>query len=156
MARFFTAAALALALGTASASSVARPEHHGHARHQRHAKSGKAKGKKAKDEDAAAGQAGNAEHDVKEPGRVKGSSSKGSKDEPTARAPEVVETEKTGTGKKAIKTYKFGPQEVEGRLRSPQIIYFLRRVRAEFEAGDLGHRSFMRELSDTRRDPAFR
>ncbi len=70
--------------------------------------------------------------------------------------PKVVETEKQGQGKKAIKTYKFGPQAVEGRLKSPQIIYFLRRVRAEFAAGDLGHRSFMRELSDTRRDPAFR
>jgi hypothetical protein len=45
--------------------------------------------------------------------------------------------------------------EIEGRLRSPQLVYFLRRVRAEFAAGDLGHRSFMRELSDTRRDPNF-
>jgi hypothetical protein len=34
-------------------------------------------------------------------------------------------------------------------------VYFLRRVRAEFAAGDLGHRTFMRELSDTRHDPSF-
>ena len=46
--------------------------------------------------------------------------------------------------------------EVEGRLKSPQVIYFLRRVRAEFEAGALGHRSFMGELSDSRRSAAFR
>ncbi|MEB2313220.1 MAG: hypothetical protein OZ921_15775 [Sorangiineae bacterium] len=59
-------------------------------------------------------------------------------------------------GDSGVKTYKFGVQEVEGRLKSPQVLYFLRRVRAEFASGELGHRSFMRELSDTRRDPAFR
>jgi hypothetical protein len=55
-----------------------------------------------------------------------------------------------------VKTYQFGAVEVEGRLRSPQLIYFLRRVRAEFAAGDLGHRSFLRELAETQREPAFR
>jgi hypothetical protein len=62
----------------------------------------------------------------------------------------------TEEGKEGVKTYKFGAVEVEGRLRSPQLIYFLRRVRAEFAAGDLGHRSFLRELADTEREPAFR
>ncbi len=57
---------------------------------------------------------------------------------------------------KGVKTYKFSAVEVEGRLKSPQIVYFLRRVRAEFEAGALGHRSFMPELSDTRRSPALK
>ena len=53
------------------------------------------------------------------------------------------------------RVFRFGEVEVEGRLKSPQIVYFLRRVRAEFAAGDLGHRTFVRELSDTRNDPAF-
>jgi hypothetical protein len=53
------------------------------------------------------------------------------------------------------RVFRFGEMEVEGRLRSPQIVYFLRRVRAEFAAGDLGHRSFMGELSDTRKASAF-
>ena len=53
------------------------------------------------------------------------------------------------------RVFRFGEVEIEGRLRSPQLVYFLRRVRAEFAAGDLGHRTFMRELSDTRRDPSF-
>jgi hypothetical protein len=53
------------------------------------------------------------------------------------------------------RVFRFGEVEIEGRLRSPQLVYFLRRVRAEFAAGDLGHRSFTRELSDTRREPAF-
>jgi hypothetical protein len=65
-----------------------------------------------------------------------------------------VEVEETG--QEGVKTYKFGPVEVEGRLKSPQVVYFLRRVRAEFAAGLLGHRSFLRELSDTRRSPALR
>ena len=70
-----------------------------------------------------------------------------------AGATAVKETKET---KEGVKTYKFGTIEVEGRLKSPQIIYFLRRVRAEFDAGALGHRSFMRELSDTRNNPALR
>jgi len=53
------------------------------------------------------------------------------------------------------KVFRFGEIEIEGRLKSPQLVYFLRRVRAEFAAGDLGHRTFMRELSDTRQDPSF-
>ena len=53
------------------------------------------------------------------------------------------------------RVFSFGEVEVEGRLRSPQIVYFLRRVRAEFAAGDLGHRAFMGELSDTRHTPSF-
>ena len=51
--------------------------------------------------------------------------------------------------------FRFGEVEIEGRLRNPQIVYFLRRVRAEFAADDLGHRSFMRELDETRKDPNF-
>jgi flagellar hook-length control protein FliK len=58
--------------------------------------------------------------------------------------------------KEGVKTYKFETVEVEGRLKSPQVIYFLRRVRAEFDAGALGHRSFLGELSDSRRSSAFR
>jgi hypothetical protein len=58
--------------------------------------------------------------------------------------------------KEGVKTYKFETVEVEGRLKSPQVIYFLRRVRAEFDAGALGHRSFLGELSDSRRSAALR
>lgn len=53
------------------------------------------------------------------------------------------------------RVFRFGEVEVEGRLKSPQIVYFLRRVRAEFAAGDLGHRTFMRELSETKNEPGF-
>jgi len=62
---------------------------------------------------------------------------------------------KTEEAEKGIKTYTFGAEEVEGRLKAPQILYFLRRVRAEFDAEPLGHRSFLLELSDTRRNSAL-
>jgi hypothetical protein len=52
-------------------------------------------------------------------------------------------------------TIRFGTLEIEGQLKSPQLVYFLRRVRAEFAAGDLGHRTFLRELSESRKDPSF-
>jgi hypothetical protein len=61
----------------------------------------------------------------------------------------------TVTEKGATKQFQFTETDVEGRLKVPQLVYFLRRVRAEFAAGDLGHRSFMRELSATQRDPDF-
>jgi hypothetical protein len=51
--------------------------------------------------------------------------------------------------------FKFSELEIEGHLKSPQLVYFLRRVRAEFAAGDLGHRSFLREMSETRKEPSF-
>jgi hypothetical protein len=53
------------------------------------------------------------------------------------------------------KVFRFGELEIEGRLKNPQLVFFLRRVRAEFAAGDLGHRSFMRELGETKLDPNF-
>lgn len=53
------------------------------------------------------------------------------------------------------RSFRFEAVEVEGRLKSPQLVYFLRRVRAEFAAGDLGHRTFMRELSETRNEPGL-
>jgi hypothetical protein len=73
-----------------------------------------------------------------------------------SKAAKVTTVEESSGKDKGVKTYKFSAVEVEGRLKSPQIVYFLRRVRAEFDAGDLGHRSFMPELSDTRRSPSLR
>ncbi|HEX2877413.1 MAG TPA: hypothetical protein VHP33_39465 [Polyangiaceae bacterium] len=74
----------------------------------------------------------------------------------TATKAQATGDVKVKEDKEGVKTYKFETVEVEGRLKSPQVIYFLRRVRAEFEAGALGHRSFLGELSDSRRSAAFR
>jgi len=51
--------------------------------------------------------------------------------------------------------FKFSELDIEGRLKSPQLVYFLRRVRAEFAAEDLGHRTFLREMSETRKESSF-
>jgi hypothetical protein len=72
-----------------------------------------------------------------------------------AAAPAATAVVKTEEAEQGVKTYTFGAEEVEGRLKSPQILYFLRRVRAEFDAEPLGHRSFLLELSDTRRHPSL-
>jgi hypothetical protein len=64
----------------------------------------------------------------------------------------VVETKTLDGG---TQVFKFKELDIEGRLKSPQLVYFLRRVRAEFAAGDLGHRSFLREMSETRKEPSF-
>jgi hypothetical protein len=82
---------------------------------------------------------------------------------PHAESPQLAaRTTKEDAGMSETRTvdggarvFRFGEVEIEGRLRSPQLVYFLRRVRAEFAAGDLGHRTFMRELSETRKDPNF-
>lgn len=89
-----------------------------------------------------------------EPGSLKAAGTSSDKTAPSAAA--VAAVKETKESKEGVKTYKFGTIEVESRLKSPQIIYFLRRVRAEFDAGLLGHRSFMRELSDTRNNPSLR
>jgi hypothetical protein len=73
----------------------------------------------------------------------------------TPANPALAGVVKTEEAEKGVKTYTFGAEEVEGRMKSPQILYFLRRVRAEFDAEPLGHRSFLLELSDTRRHPAL-
>jgi hypothetical protein len=88
--------------------------------------------------------------DKGEPTPVKAAGTNAAKG-PSGTTAVAVKEDKAG-----VKTYKFGTIEVESRLKSPQIIYFLRRVRAEFDAGALGQRSFMRELSDTRNNPSFR
>jgi hypothetical protein len=62
----------------------------------------------------------------------------------------------TRTGDGGVKSFRFEEVAIEGRLQSPELVYFLRRVRAEFNAGDLGHRSFTGELSDTKHDPNLR
>jgi hypothetical protein len=82
-------------------------------------------------------------------GRGEAKTSQASKAAPGDAGVNVVE--KDG----GAKQFRFTETDIEGRLKAPQLVYFLRRVRAEFAAGDLGHRSFMRELSETRRDPNF-
>lgn len=53
-----------------------------------------------------------------------------------------------------VKVMSFTGLDIEGRLKSPQLLYFVNRVHAEFERPKLPHRSFMPELDrSTQRDP---
>ena len=54
-----------------------------------------------------------------------------------------------------VKTVEFGGLDIEGQLKTPQMLYFLNRLRAEFERPQLPHRSFMPELQRSTKENAF-
>jgi hypothetical protein len=57
-------------------------------------------------------------------------------------------------GATSVKVMSFEGLGIEGRLKSPQLVYFVQRVQAEFARPVLPHRSFVPELSDsTAREP---
>lgn len=58
----------------------------------------------------------------------------------SARGSEVTE------GGRKVKVYQFSGLDISGQLKSPQLLYFLNRMRAEFDRPKLPHRSFMPEL----------
>jgi hypothetical protein len=72
-------------------------------------------------------------------------------DEDVSASGEEVEE---GGGSK-IKVYEFGGLDISGRLKSPQLLYFLNRLRAEFDRPRLPHRSFMPEMSRSTKGKAF-
>ncbi|HJL31094.1 MAG TPA: hypothetical protein RMI62_18580 [Polyangiaceae bacterium LLY-WYZ-15_(1-7)] len=49
-------------------------------------------------------------------------------------------------GDTKVKVFRFSGLDISGRLKSPQLLYFLNRLRAEFDRPKLPHRSFMPEL----------
>jgi hypothetical protein len=57
-------------------------------------------------------------------------------------------------GDTSVKVMEFSGLDIEGRLKSPQLLYFVSRVHAEFDRPKLPHRSFMPELErSTKEDP---
>jgi hypothetical protein len=55
-----------------------------------------------------------------------------------------------------VKTMEFTGLDIEGQLKTPQMLYFLNRLRAEFGRPRLPHRSFMPELQAGTQDEAMR
>jgi len=56
-------------------------------------------------------------------------------------------TTTTANGKTVkTKTYTFGAMDVEGKLKTPQLLYFLNRVKLELDMSAPDKRSFMKEL----------
>ncbi len=71
-----------------------------------------------------------------------------------AEASAQVDSAVVKEGDTSVKVMRFSGLELEGRLKSPQLLYFVNRVRAEFDRPKLPHRSFMPELErSTKRDP---
>ena len=59
----------------------------------------------------------------------------------------------TTTGKTMkTKTYNFGAMDVEGKLKTPQLLYFLNRVKLELDMSAPDKRSFMKELEKSADD----
>jgi hypothetical protein len=59
-------------------------------------------------------------------------------------------------GDTEVKTLEFTGLDIEGQLKTPQLLYFLTRLRAEFDRPRLPHRSFMPELRRTPGEKALR
>ncbi len=75
---------------------------------------------------------------------------------PKAEPGELVKESEKKEGDAAVKVFEFGTTEIEGRARWPAVTYFVRRMRAEFEAQKLPHRPFLPELEATKGDPAVK
>jgi len=54
-----------------------------------------------------------------------------------------------------VKVFRFSGFDISGRLKSPQLLYFLNRLRAEFDRPRLPHRSFLPELDRSAKGRAF-
>ena len=69
---------------------------------------------------------------------------------PSAEADEEdsvdAESDVVQEGGTKVKVFRFSGLDISGRLKSPQLLYFLNRLRAEFDRPKLPHRSFMPEL----------
>jgi hypothetical protein len=59
------------------------------------------------------------------------------------------------SGGEKVKVLEFRGLDVSGRLKSPQLLYFLNRVRAEFDRPRLPHRSFLDETERSSHDKSF-
>ncbi|MBC7172053.1 MAG: hypothetical protein H5U40_06500, partial [Polyangiaceae bacterium] len=55
-----------------------------------------------------------------------------------------------------VKVFRFSGIDISGRLKSPQLLYFLNRLRAEFDRPRLPHRSFLPELERSADSKALR
>lgn len=54
-----------------------------------------------------------------------------------------------------VKVMDFGDFDISGRLKSPQLLYFLNRLRAEFDRPRLPHRSFVGEMERSTHEKSF-
>jgi hypothetical protein len=123
----------------------------------------KKKGKKQREKASAAPAEAEAAPKPEPKAADKGTSGKGAPAATTARdqarqaaqdAAQGVNTEIVKEGDSSVKMMQFSGLDIEGRLKSPQLLYFVNRVRAEFDRPRLPHRSFMPEVErSTHQEP---
>lgn len=82
-----------------------------------------------------------------------GSDSKPSAPAPVADAEARDDVKKEGGSE--VKMLEFTGLDIEGQLKTPQMLYFLNRLRAEFGRPRLPHRSFMPELQRGTQEKTF-
>ena len=68
--------------------------------------------------------------------------------EPKKKAAEGAKTGSVdaANGGKKEKTYTFGGLDIDGKLKTPQLLYFLNRMKSEFDTTTPDKRSFIPEL----------
>jgi hypothetical protein len=77
-------------------------------------------------------------------------------DAPATSDDEVdAESEVVERGGEKVKAIRFTGLDVAGRLKSPQLLYFLNRLRAEFDRPRLPHRSFLPEMERSTHGKSF-
>jgi hypothetical protein len=112
-----------------------------------------------KAEAAAKPDSGKAETDapkVDKAGEGKGHSESAPKsDAPPPPPVQASEADVRKEGDTQVKTMEFSGLDIEGQLKTPQMLYFLNRLRAEFGHPRLPHRSFMPELERSTKENAF-
>ncbi len=64
-------------------------------------------------------------------------------------APDKRVDTKTGLAPTKEKTYSFGGLDIDGRLKTPQLLYFLNRMKSEFDTTTPDKRSFIPELKSS-------
>jgi hypothetical protein len=81
------------------------------------------------------------------PSQSSSSSSSSSSSPPSSSSDSATTTTTAANGKTVkTKTYTFGAMDVEGKLKTPQLLYFLNRVKLELDMSAPDKRSFMKEL----------
>ncbi len=74
-------------------------------------------------------------------------------------APSVLDADGSENVKKEaggeVKVLQFSGLDIEGQLKTPQMLYFLNRLRAEFGRPRLPHRSFLPELQRSTQEKSF-
>lgn len=53
------------------------------------------------------------------------------------------------------RTYTFGAMDVEGKMKTPQLLYFLNRVKLELEMSAPDKKSFMKDLEQSAHDSSL-